>query len=150
MHVRCSRRQHFCHSAKLSVCVSRDLCSVSLIYCSIVSYTSISSSMSKASAKTNKGESRWRYRLCVPSCPCYVTSGDTHTLCMVCLGVKHAESAFEGADCPHFEWLPLRMLRSRNTLFEEGVFTSIPHGAGPASAEAERQLHLWGTQLDLD
>ncbi len=44
----------FCHSAKLSVCVSPDLCSVSLIYCCLSSYTSIqqrkSSSMSNASA----------------------------------------------------------------------------------------------------
>ncbi len=29
------------------------------------------------------------------------------------------------------------------------AFTSVPHGAGPASAEAERQLHSWGSQLDL-
>ncbi len=49
--------------------------------------------MSKASAKTDKGESRSRFRLCVPPCPRYITSGDTHSLCVVCLGVKHAESA---------------------------------------------------------
>ncbi len=37
-----------------------------------------------------------------------------HTVCaMVWLGVKHAESALEGGDCPHYEWLPLHMLRSR-------------------------------------
>ncbi len=139
----------FCHSVKLSVCVSHDLCSVSLIYCCTVSYTSISSSMSKASVKTNKGESRSRYRLCVPPCPRYITSGDTHSLCVVCLGVEHAESALVAADCPHCERLPLSMLRSRKALFEEGAFTSVPHGAGPASAKAEQQLHSWGLQLDL-
>ncbi len=32
--------------------------------------------MSKASAETVKGESRSCYRLCVPSCPRYITSGD--------------------------------------------------------------------------
>ncbi len=37
----------------------------------------------------------------------------------------------------------------RRTLFKEGVFASAPHGAGPASAEAERWLHSWGSQLDL-
>ncbi len=40
----------FCHSAKLCVCVSHDLCSVSLIYCCLSSYNSSnieSSSMSK-------------------------------------------------------------------------------------------------------
>ncbi len=68
---------------------------------------------------------------------------------MVCLGVKHAESALEGAGCPHCERLPLRTLCSPRTLFEEGVFASDPHGAGPAEAEAERQLHSWGSQLDL-
>ncbi len=61
----------------------------------------------------------------------------------------HTESALEGAGCPHCEWLPIHTLRSRRTLFEEGVFASGPHGAGPASAEAERWLHSWGSQLDL-
>ncbi len=60
------------------------------------------------------------------------TNGDTHSLCVVWLGVNHAESVLEGADCPHCEWLPLRTLRSQKTLFKEGVFTSVPHGAGPA------------------
>ncbi len=46
---------------------------------------------------------------CVPPCPRYITSG-IHTVCaMIWLGVKHVESALEG----HYEWLPLRMLRSR-------------------------------------
>ncbi len=68
--------------------------------------------MSKASCKSIKGESRLQYRLCVPPCPRYITSGDTHSLCVVCLGVKHTESALEGAGCPHCERLPLCTLRS--------------------------------------
>ncbi len=63
-----------------------------------------------------------------------------HTVCaMVWLGVKHAESALEGADCPHYEWLPLRMLRSRgeNSLWGGSFFTSVPRSTCPASAEAE-------------
>ncbi len=102
--------------------------------------------MSKASYKSESGS---QYRQCVTPCPRFITSGDTHSLCVVCLGVKHAESALEGAGCPHCEQLPIRTLRSRRTLFEEGVFASAPHGAGPASAEAERWLHSWGLQLDL-
>ncbi|KAI2650039.1 Transposon Ty3-G Gag-Pol polyprotein [Labeo rohita] len=90
-----------------------------------------------------------RYRLCVPPCKRYITSGDTHSMCVVCLGAEHAASALEGADCPHCEELPLRTLRSRKDLFEEGSFISVPQGAGPASAEAERALHSWGSQLDL-
>ncbi len=108
-----------------------------------------SSSMSKATFKTNKSKSRSRYRLWVPPCPRYITSGDTQRLCVVCLGVKHAEAALEGADCPHCERLPLRTLHCRRVLFEEGAFTSVPRGAGPTSAEAERRLHSWGSQLDL-
>ncbi len=106
--------------------------------------------MSKAEAKTkHKGESRSCYRLCVPPCQFYITSGDTHSLCMVCFGAKHAESAPKGADCPPCERLPLRTLCSRKALFEEGAFASVPCDAGPASAEAERQLHSWGSQVDL-
>ncbi|XP_026054609.1 NLR family CARD domain-containing protein 3-like [Carassius auratus] len=74
---------------------------------------------------------------------------DTHSLCVVCLGAEHAESALEGADYLHCKRLPLRMLRSRRALFEEGAFTSVPHGAGPASVEAEQQLHSWSLHLDL-
>ncbi len=83
------------------------------------------------------------------SLPTLYHERDTHSLCVVCLGVRHAESALEGSGCPHCERLPLRTLRSRRTLFEEGVFASAPRSAGPASAEAERQLHSWGSQLDL-
>ncbi|KAI2647410.1 Transposon Ty3-G Gag-Pol polyprotein [Labeo rohita] len=95
------------------------------------------------------GESGPRFTLCVPPCKRYITSGDTHSMCVVCLGAEHAMSALERADCPHCEALPLRVLRSRKALFEEGAFTSVPRGAGPASAEAERALHSWGSQLDL-
>ncbi|KAI2652402.1 Transposon Ty3-G Gag-Pol polyprotein [Labeo rohita] len=51
--------------------------------------------------------------------------------------------------CPHCELLPLHTLRSRKALFEEGAFTSVPRGSSPASTEAERRLHSWGSQLDL-
>ncbi|KAI2649255.1 Transposon Ty3-G Gag-Pol polyprotein [Labeo rohita] len=79
----------------------------------------------------------------------YITSGDTHSMCVVCLGAEHAMSALERTDCPHCEALPLRVLRSRKALFEEGAFTSVPQGVGPAAVEAERALHSWGLQLDL-
>ncbi len=39
--------------------------------------------------------------------------------------------------------------RTRVTRVTRDVFASAPRSAGPASAEAERQLHLWGSQLDL-
>ncbi|KAI2648903.1 ATP-dependent RNA helicase DBP9 [Labeo rohita] len=104
--------------------------------------------MSKKSQKT-KHLDKPCFRACVPPCPRYITSGDTHALCVVCLGAEHAASAFEKADCPHCDPLPMRTLRSRKALFEEGAFKSVPRGSGPASAEAERALHSWGSQLDL-
>ncbi|KAL0183577.1 hypothetical protein M9458_019273, partial [Cirrhinus mrigala] len=108
--------------------------------------------MSKKSHKQKhieKVKSEPRYRQCVPPCSRFIPRGDTHSLCVVCLGADHAESALEGADCPHCERFSLRALRSRRALFEEGAFTSVPRGSGPASAEAERRLHSWGSQLDL-
>ncbi len=89
-----------------------------------------------------------RFRLCVPPCPRFVTGGDTHSLCVVCLGAEHARSALEG-DCPHCVRLSMRMLHSRRALFEEGALASVPHGSGPASAKAERRLKSWGSQMDL-
>ncbi|KAL0165643.1 hypothetical protein M9458_037487, partial [Cirrhinus mrigala] len=87
---------------------------------------------------------------CVPPCSRYISSGDTHALCVACLGAEHAASALEGGDCPHCDVLPMRLLHSRKALFSaEGAFTSVPRGSGPASAEAERRLHSWGSQLDL-
>ncbi len=86
--------------------------------------------------------------VCVSLLTNYISSGDTHSLCVVCLGAKHAESALEGADCPHWERLPLRTLHSPKALFEEGDFTSVPRVAGPAFAEAEQWLRSWESQMD--
>ncbi len=89
--------------------------------------------MPKAKSKSDKGcdKSKQQFRLCVPPCPRYITGGDTHSLCVVCLGAKHTQSALEGADCPHCERLSLRTLRSRRALFEEGALASVPRGYGP-------------------
>ncbi len=97
-----------------------------------------------------KHESEAQYKQCVPPCKRYLCAGDTHSLCVLCLGVRHAEAALGGADCPLCESLPLRVLRSRKALFSgEGSFIVVPHGAGPASAEAERRRRSWGSQRDL-
>ncbi|KAI2664009.1 Transposon Ty3-G Gag-Pol polyprotein [Labeo rohita] len=106
----------------------------------LVCTTFILEQMSKKSEKT-KNVSKPGFRACVPPCSRYISSGDTHALCVACLGAEHAASALERA-------LPMRLLRSRKDLFSaEGSF--IPRGSGPASAEAERRLHSWGSQLDL-
>ncbi len=58
----------------------------------------------------NDGWEQITLQLCVPPCKCYIIAGDTHSLCVVCLGAKHAESALEGESsripsvsrCMHF------------------------------------------------
>ncbi len=42
------------------------------------------------------GESKSQDKQCVPPCKCYMCAGDTHSLCVVCLGARHAEEALEG------------------------------------------------------
>lgn len=66
-----------------------------------------------------------RFKLCVPLCPLFIMGGDTHNLCIVCLGVEHSQSALER----------MRMLHSRWALLEVGTLTSVPRGSGPDSAE---------------
>ncbi len=109
----------FCHSAStLCVCVLFTVCHVESI-------------MSKAKEKCkHRGESKQQFRLCVPPCPCYIMSGDSHNLCVVCLGAKHAVSALEGADCPHCEQLSLRTLRSWKALFVVGFVDGSGGGNG--------------------
>ncbi len=65
------------------------------------------------------------------------------------LGVKHARSALEGADCSHCVHMSMRSLHSRRALFEVGALTSAPCGSGPTLAEAEQRLKSWGSQVDL-
>ncbi len=131
---RCSRRQ-------LSVTQQSSVRASVTIYESYLLSSNIeSSSMSKAEAK-HKGKSSSRYRLCVPPCPRYISRGDTHGLCVVCLGAKHAWTArfISGFHCVRFT--PRR-------LFEEGAFPGVPRGAGPTVAEAERRLGSWESQMD--
>ncbi len=80
------------------------------------------------------------FRMCVHPCPRYLTGGDTHILCVACLGEENARSALESAGCEHCDVLPLRMLRSRLALFREGAQAHVPQGSGPATAEAQRRL----------
>ncbi len=102
---RCSRRQ-------LSVIQQSSVCASVTIYESYLLSSNIeSSSMSKAEAK-HKGKSSSRYRLCVPPCPRYISSGDTHGLCVVCLGAKHRVGSL-------YKRLPLRTLHSPKALWGE-------------------------------
>ncbi|KAL0147294.1 hypothetical protein M9458_057396 [Cirrhinus mrigala] len=101
------------------------------------------SSSSKKAKEKSKHVDKPCFRACVPPCSRYITSGDTHTLCVVCLGAEHAASALEGADYPHCERLPLRTLRSRKALFEEGAFTSVPLRRSGCCTRGVRSWICW-------
>ena len=45
--------------------------------------------------------------------------------------------------------LSLYSLRSRLSLFEEGVQAHVPRSTGPVVAEAAWKMALWGSQMDL-
>ncbi len=49
--------------------------------------------MSKSQYKVKhvKGESRSQHKLRVPPCERYMSAGDTHSLCVVCLGAEQVE-----------------------------------------------------------
>ncbi len=60
----------------------------------------------------------WTVKQCVHPCPRLLTGGDTHQLCVRCLGAQHARAALEGAACVDCEALPIRVLRSRLAVFD--------------------------------
>ncbi len=140
----------FCHSATATLCVSVDLCCESYLVLFIPTQSfKMSSNMSISTAKTKHlGKNRSHYRLCVPPYKRCISAGDTHSLCVVCLGAKHAESVLERAGCLHCERLLRCALRLCSAIFAERAFARIPRGAGPAAGEAERRLHSWGLQMD--
>ncbi len=127
----------FCLSEPRSLCVWSTLLSAKALFTEIhkpaldktLYWLHFTCTMSKSG---NKGEGKSRlFKPCVSPCKRFITAGDTHEQCVACLGAGHAAAAFsEGADCPHCERLPLRTLRSRKSLFVDGIFTSEPCGSG--------------------
>ncbi len=128
--------------SSLCVSVTYSICSVCLF--TVVCQRKIGNKKEWEKEKTRKQTYQRHIRVKVDhvtDCPHYITSG-IHTVCaMVWLGVKHAESALEGADCPHYEWQSLRMLRSRgeNSVWG-GSFHQCPRSTCHAAAEVEQWL----------
>ncbi len=89
------------------------------------------------------------FKMYVRPYPRYLTGGDTHILCVACLGEEHAQSALESTGCEHCDMLPLRTLLSRLAFFCEDAQACVPQGSGPAVAEAQQSLRSWGSQMDL-
>lgn len=66
------------------------------------------------------------------------------------MGEERARSVLEGAFCVHSERLPMRNLRSHLALFSrDSVQPSVPRSSRPATAEANRKLKSWGSQMVL-
>ncbi len=89
----------FCHSAS-ALCPCE-----SYFVLSVPKKKSMPKSQFKAKHKGKKSKSH--YKKCVSPCVRYLCTGDTHSLCVICLGARHAEAALEKADCPHCKSLPL-------------------------------------------
>ncbi len=54
----------------------------------------------------------------VHPCPRFLTGGDTHQLCVHCLGAQHARATLEGAACVDCEALRIRVLCSHLAVFD--------------------------------
>ena len=80
--------------------------------------------------------SKQNFKQCAVPCPRFLMGGETHKLCFACLGVEHAQSVLEGADCEHCEKLSMRMLRS----YRRTVWCALPW---------VRRHTSWGSQMDL-
>ncbi len=85
------------------------------------------------------------FKMCVRPCPRYLMGGDTHILCVACLGEEHAQLALESTGCKHCDMLPLRTLRSRLVFFCEDAQARIPQALVPLLP----RLRSWGSQMDL-
>lgn len=130
-----------------SVCASVAICL--LVIFSVVCLLK-NSIMSKLQSKERFG---WAgsIQLWVPPCPFYILGGGTHSLCVVCLGARHIESALVIADGLQKKlWVLflLPLFLPQRALFEEGDFTSISCCAGPSFAETKQRLFLWVSQID--
>ncbi len=67
------------------------------------------------------------FRMCVHPCLRYLLGGDTHVLCIACLGEEHTRSALESAGCEHCKVLPLR-----SSLRSPGLWSCCCRGTAKA------------------
>ncbi|KTF80859.1 hypothetical protein cypCar_00027925 [Cyprinus carpio] len=90
------------------------------------------------------------FRKCKEPCTRFITKGDTHERCVVCLGLHHAQSALSGlSSCPHCDGLRLKVLRSRVEVFSKVAPASNPRRVASAAAEAPHEAMAWGDMCDL-
>ncbi len=79
--------------------------------------------------------------MCVRPCPCYLTGGDTHIICIACWGEEHTQSAFENTGCEHCDMLT-------DAPIPPGVFSRTLRLAFPRALVPLLPRHSegWGSQ----
>ncbi len=97
--------------------------------------------------------------MCVRPCPCYLTGGDTHILCIACWGEEHTQSAFENAGCEHCDMLtdapipPGVFSRTLRLAFPRALVPLLPRhseGCGPGVRKTDLSAKVeTGTALSL-
>ncbi len=91
------------------------------------------------------------HRRCKNPCNRFITAGDTHDRCVVCLGLRHAQAALSGlSTCSHCDGLRLKVLCSRVEVFSEVAPASNPRRVASAVAEAPHEAMAWGDVCDPD
>ncbi len=97
--------------------------------------------------------------MCDRPCPCYLTGGDTHILCIACWGEKHTQSAFENTGCEHCDMLtdapipPGVFSRTLRLAFPRALVPLLPRhseGCGPGVRKMDLSAKVeTGTALSL-
>ncbi len=97
--------------------------------------------------------------MCVRPCPCYLTGGDTHILCIACWGEEHTQSAFENTGCEHCDILtdapipPGVFSRTLRLAFPRALVPLLPRhseGCGPGVRKTDLSAKVeTGTALSL-
>ncbi len=118
----------FCHSAS-ALCVSLLFVVVYPLSLFLFLYTS----------EDKHNRERAASQAVCSSVPHFFMGGDAHSLCVVCLGAKHAESALEGADKSHYESICHCVCFAFGGFSWEEAFTR-------AFAESDQRLRSWESQ----
>ncbi len=90
------------------------------------------------------------FRKCSEPCDRFITAGDTHDRCVLCLGHNHAQAVLSGlSNCLYCDSLRLKVLRLRLTAFSTGQVSNPRHSVS-AVAEAQHETVAWGDALEFE
>ncbi len=89
------------------------------------------------------------HRGCKDPCSRFITAGDTHDRCVVCL--QNVQAVLSGlSTCSHCDGLRLKVLRSRVEIFSKVAPASNPHRVAFAVAKALHKVMAWGNVCNPD